>query len=193
MSGAPRNFPAPPEQQVKLSLPSAFATRNLPDALQHGVTPHPFCFDQFRLGDSPPKVRAPPRNHQVATPPGYRRNLTSPLRTKLHPSRVFVNQKTQNIGIDTVFNHNRLCLSHFRNPGRSCKSSNLKENQLTAKQRLQAIVLNEVFRSRSVFFEPCGEATHPAQNTTHGSTVGSAVRRESQGPKRRTNRRSGVL
>ncbi len=47
-------------------------------------------------------------------------------------------------------NHNSLCLTHFRDSAQPRKSSNLKENQVTAKQRLQAIVLTEFFTLRQV-------------------------------------------
>jgi hypothetical protein len=132
MSGAPENLPAPPEQQVKCHVcqrlrHETFQTHcdycdycNCNTSATRGLDPRifPVSILSDRPGDSSPKVRVPPRNHQVATPPGYRRNLTSPLRTNLHPSRVFVNQKTQNIAIDTTINHNPLCLTQFRAPAR---------------------------------------------------------------------------
>jgi len=43
------------------------------------------------------RVRVPPRNYSVATPPGYRRKLTSPLFGKLPVAIAFVNEKIHKI------------------------------------------------------------------------------------------------
>ena len=43
------------------------------------------------------RVRVPPRNYPVATPPGYRRKLTSPLTGNLPVAASFVNEKIHKI------------------------------------------------------------------------------------------------
>lgn len=45
----------------------------------------------------PTRVRVPPRNYSVATPPGYRRKLTSPLFGNLPVAIAFVNEKIHKI------------------------------------------------------------------------------------------------
>jgi hypothetical protein len=84
---------------------------------------------------------------------------------------VFVNNKTQNIAIGRWTNHNCLWLTHFCDTRLACKSSDLKENQVTAKQRLQAIVLTEVFRSQASFIGPFGDLIF----WTPDSAVNSAI------------------
>ena len=55
-------------------------------------------------------------------------------------------------------NHNSLCHTQFCDPAKSRKSSNLKENQVTAKRCLQAIVLPRVFPYSATFWAPLGKA-----------------------------------
>lgn len=89
--GAPRTLHGVP----LVTDPSSRAERDsrpqvAPGTRRHGIVRHPSLPGQFRLGFPPLEVRVPPRNHQVATPPGYRRNLTSPLRRDSAGSLTYV-------------------------------------------------------------------------------------------------------
>jgi hypothetical protein len=97
--------------------------------------------------------------------------------------------------MDSGINHNPLCLTRVRHPCRTTvetrKSSYLKENQLTAKRCLQAIVLTRVFRCLIDFLPSLGDEPYLMPISAPDSSADTRIQPELS-PDRAARRRLEV-